>query len=70
MIIVEEAAEILEPQLVCNLGSHVKHLIMIGDHWQLPPNVESYNLKKNHGFSKSLMERLIDNDIPYAKLMK
>ena len=38
-MIVEEAAEILEGQLVAVIPSSVQHLIMIGDHKQLKPVV-------------------------------
>ncbi|CAD7956362.1 unnamed protein product, partial [Amoebophrya sp. A120] len=37
VVVVEEAAEVLEPLLLPCLGPWVKHLIMIGDHQQLPP---------------------------------
>ena len=34
--------QVLEPQLMVALGSNVKHLIMIGDHKQLPPQVRHF----------------------------
>ena len=37
VVIVEEAAEILEPQLLVALTPNLKQLIMIGDQQQLPP---------------------------------
>ncbi|CAE8600167.1 unnamed protein product [Polarella glacialis] len=46
VVIVEEAAEVLEPQILAVLGPWVQHLIMIGDHRQLPPPVETYMLKR------------------------
>ena len=66
--IVEEAAEILEPQLVAAFGPWIKHLILIGDHQQLRPSVENYHLVKNYHFDISLMERLIRNGLPYTIL--
>ena len=42
IVVVEEAAEVLESQLIVTLGSNVKHLIMIGDHKQLPPQAIRY----------------------------
>lgn len=39
VVIVEEAAEILEAHVLACLTSHVKHLVMIGDHKQLRPKV-------------------------------
>ena len=45
IIFVEEAAEILETNLLASLTPHVKHLILIGDHKQLKPTVRLYNNK-------------------------
>ena len=68
VIIVEEAAEISEAHLMALLGSHVKHLILIGDHKQLRPQVECFNLVKKYHFDISMMERLINNRLPFATL--
>lgn len=46
IVLVEEAAEILEPQVLASLNSNLKHLILIGDHQQLRPQVESYELER------------------------
>ena len=67
IIIVEEAAEILESHLIALLGNSVKHLILIGDHQQLKPQVQ-YDLKQDYSFNTSMMERLIRNELPYATL--
>ena len=42
VVIVEEAAEVLEPNLLAALTPHVKHLILIGDHLQLKPKVSPF----------------------------
>ena len=68
VIIVEEAAEINEAHLISLLGNHVEHLILIGDHKQLRPQVECYKLEKQYNFDVSMMERLINNKLPYATL--
>ena len=39
IVFVEEAAEILESNLLAVLTPHVKHMVLIGDHKQLKPNV-------------------------------
>ena len=39
VVFVEEAAEILESNLLAVLTPHVKHMVLIGDHKQLKPNV-------------------------------
>jgi len=68
IIIVEEAAEVLESQLISTLGSWIQHLILIGDHQQLRPQVESYTLQKDYNFDLSMMERLIQCQLPYVTL--
>ncbi len=59
IVLVEEAAEILEPCLISAISSSTEHLILIGDHKQLRPNVDTYTLKKACNFDVSMMERLI-----------
>jgi hypothetical protein len=49
VVLVEEAAEILEAHVLTSLGPETKHLIMIGDHKQLRPKVESYELSVQVG---------------------
>ena len=67
-MIVEEAAEILEAQLVAVIPPSVQHLIMIGDHKQLRPVVHFNRLKKHHHLDLSLFERLINCKLPYIQL--
>lgn len=66
-MIVEEAAEILEGQLVAVIPPSVQHLIMIGDHKQLKPLVNFHRLKK-HNLDLSMFERLINCNLPYKQL--
>ncbi len=68
VVIVEEAAEILEPSLLAALHEKVEHLILIGDHKQLKPQVDTYELRKNFHFDQSMMERLIKTGIPFKRL--
>ncbi len=68
VVIVEEAAEVLEAQLLAVLGKWVKHLILIGDHLQLKPPVEDYMLAQRYHFDISMMERLINNNLGYCTL--
>ena len=70
VVIVEEAAEILEPSLLAALTPSIEHLILIGDHKQLRPQVDTYELCRNFKFDKSMMERLIDSGFPYKTLNK
>ena len=68
VIIVEEAAEVLEAQLIPLMKPYVEHLILIGDHQQLRPNVETFELVKKYNFDVSMMERLIKGHLPYVQL--
>ena len=49
VILVEEAGEVLEAHVLAALTPATKQLIMIGDHLQLRPKVESYNLTVSGG---------------------
>ena len=68
IVIVEEAAEILESGLIAAIGNSVNHLIMIGDHKQLRPSVNVFNLTKEFKFDISMMERLISSHFPFKTL--
>lgn len=46
VLFVEEAAEMLEPQVLAVLNPDLQHLILIGDHHQRRSSVESYDLEK------------------------
>ena len=67
-MIVEEAAEILEGQLVAVIPPSVQHLIMIGDHKQLSPVVHFHRLKKHHHLDVSMFERLFNCRVPHRQL--
>ncbi|KAL5510866.1 hypothetical protein EMCRGX_G006477 [Ephydatia muelleri] len=68
VVLVEEAAEVLEPNLLAALNPHVKHLILIGDHLQLKPKISCKRLEKKK-FDKSMFQRLIEGGFPYKLLM-
>ena len=61
IIIVEEAAEVLEAHIVTTLSEGCKHLILIGDHKQLRPNPTVYELAEKYKLKVSLFERLLNN---------
>ncbi|XP_054285406.1 NFX1-type zinc finger-containing protein 1-like [Macrosteles quadrilineatus] len=61
IVIIEEAAEVLESHIVTSLSSSCQHLILIGDHKQLKPNPAVYQLCKKYNFDISLFERMIRN---------
>ena len=68
IIIIEEAAEVLESHVVSLLTKNTKRLILIGDHKQLKPKPYNYEIGAKYNFDISLFERLINNKIPYASL--
>lgn len=71
-MLVEEAGEVLEAHILSSLNSGTKNLILIGDHKQLRPKVESYELTTVSGggyqLDCSLFERLVLNKLPSATL--
>ena len=68
ILIVEEAAAVLESSIVAALSSSTKHVILIGDHVQLRPKVNEYTIGKINGLEISLFERLIRQGCPYVRL--
>ncbi|CAL4077468.1 unnamed protein product, partial [Meganyctiphanes norvegica] len=63
IVIIEEAAEILESHVITSMTSKCKHLIMIGDHQQLKPSATVYELAKKYNLETSLFERMVKNGI-------
>ena len=68
IVIVEEAAEVLECHIVSALNAGTQHLILIGDHKQLRPKPNVYELAKKYRLDVSLFERLILNGHPHVTL--
>lgn len=68
IVIIEEASEILESHILASLTKETKHVIMIGDHHQLRPQTNSYDLQRNYDFNISLFERLIMNKFNFISL--
>ncbi|KAK3888095.1 hypothetical protein Pcinc_007833 [Petrolisthes cinctipes] len=68
IVIVEEAAEILESHIITSLTANCQHLIMIGDHQQLRPSATVYELATKFGLETSLFERMIKNGLAYDTL--
>ena len=68
IVIVEEAAEVLESHVVSALNAGTQHLILIGDHKQLRPKPNEYNLAMKYKLDVSLFERLVRNGFPRATL--
>ncbi|OCT62801.1 NFX1-type zinc finger-containing protein 1 [Xenopus laevis] len=68
IVIVEEAAEVLEAHIITTLSSACQHLILIGDHQQLRPSANVYDLAKNFNLEVSMFERLIKSNLPFVRL--
>ncbi|KAJ9463668.1 Helicase required for RNAi-mediated heterochromatin assembly 1 [Diplonema papillatum] len=72
-VFLEEAAETLECSAVLSmLSSELQRVVLIGDHKQLRPKVESYELTVEsggpHQLNMSLFERLVIEGCPYVTL--
>ncbi|XP_031564675.1 NFX1-type zinc finger-containing protein 1-like [Actinia tenebrosa] len=59
IVVVEEAAEVLEAHIITSLTQETQHLILIGDHKQLRPNPTCYNLSQRYNLDVSLFERMV-----------
>ena len=75
IVLVEEAAEVLEAHILTSLTEATEHLILIGDHEQLRPKPEVYELQIDSGsgfdLDLSLFERLVrSSNFPYATLRR
>ncbi len=68
IVIVEEAAEVMESHIITALCSSVQQLILIGDHKQLRPKPAYFKLEVQYDFNVSLFERLIRKKIPCVTL--
>jgi len=66
--VVEEAAEVLEAQLVAGLCPSLEHVVLIGDHAQLRPGVQCHALGVQNNLTVSLFERLALGGYPHATL--
>ena len=65
IVIVEEAAEVLEAHIVTTLSKGCEQLILIGDHKQLRPNPTVYRLAIKYKLDVSLFERMIKNKMEF-----
>lgn len=65
VVVCEEAGEVMEPHMLSTLLPSVQHLIQIGDHQQLRPQINSYGLSLEsqeglrYQLDRSQFERLI-----------
>uniref|UniRef100_A0A8D9EVL1 NFX1-type zinc finger-containing protein 1 n=1 Tax=Cacopsylla melanoneura TaxID=428564 RepID=A0A8D9EVL1_9HEMI len=68
VIVIEEAAEVLEAHILASLTPYCEHLILIGDHKQLRPRTSVHELARDFNLDVSLFERLINNGFHHVTL--
>lgn len=68
IVVVEEAAEVIEAHIITAMPKSTQHLILIGDHQQLKPSTEVYELAKKYHLDTSLFERMVKANIPHVTL--
>jgi superfamily I DNA and/or RNA helicase len=68
IVIIEEAAEVLESHIAALLTRSLKHMILIGDHKQLKPKPYNFDIEMKYNFNVSFFERLINNGFPLKTL--
>jgi hypothetical protein len=74
ILVCEEAGEVLEAHLITTFLPSLEHVVLIGDHQQLRPRVNRYDLTTEgsggkFSLDKSLFERLIsESKLPYDTL--
>lgn len=66
VMLCEEAGEVLEAHILTALLPSIEHAILIGDHLQLRPQIQNYDLQstnprgRQYSLDTSLFERLVD----------
>ena len=68
IVLIEEAAEVLEAHIITSLTKGCQHLILIGDHQQLRPTPAVYELAKKYKLDVSLFERMVNIGVQYEQL--
>ena len=70
IIIIEEAAEVIEAPITAACMESVEHLILVGDHQQLQGHCNISELEGDpYHLSMSMFERLVGNAIPFKTLL-
>ena len=63
IVVIEEAAEVMESHIITSLSHNTKHTILIGDHKQLRPKATVYELAHKYNLEVSLFERMVMNNV-------
>ncbi|MEE3082852.1 MAG: AAA domain-containing protein [Candidatus Thermoplasmatota archaeon] len=67
MMLMDEATQATEPAALIPLVKGARHVVLVGDHRQLPPTVLSRRAEQD-GFARSLFERMIALGLPATML--
>lgn len=76
VMLCEEAGEVLEAHTLVTLLPSIEHLILIGDHLQLKPHIQNYDISsenhlgKHFSFDVSMFERLVSPEVAVEGLSK
>lgn len=71
IILIEEAAEVLEAPVTAACIESLEHLILVGDHQQLQGHCSVQELEGEPFYlNVSLFERLVSNNMPYKTLLR
>lgn len=71
VILIEEAAEVLEAPVTVACIPSLQHLILVGDHQQLQGHCSVQELEGDpFNLNVSLFERLVRNNMPYKTLLR
>ncbi len=70
IVLIEEAAEVLEGPVTAVCVESLEHLILVGDHQQLQGHCNVRELEDVFHLNVSMFERLIRNNMPFKTLTK
>ena len=68
IVVIEEAAEVMEAHIITSLSHNTKHTILIGDHKQLRPKATVYELAQKYNLEVSLFGRMVMNSMDCKRL--
>jgi helicase required for RNAi-mediated heterochromatin assembly 1 len=69
IVLIEEAAEVIEAPVTVACFDTLEHLILVGDHQQLRPNTQLPDFANDpYHLNMSLFERMILNDVEFRQL--
>ena len=71
IVLIEEAAEVIEAPVTAACIDSLEHLILVGDHQQLQGHCNERELEgEPYNLNMSMFERLVHNDMPYKTLLR